>query len=100
VAEVIAEALTEPLEPLEDTPVPSTLITSEDLARKAEVWYPEWVPLEGKAAAEEGSGSGNGNGKNNMGVAQRRLSNGMRVNMISMGDEPQRASVRLYVPGA
>ena len=34
-----------------------------------------------------------------MGIVQRKLNNGMRVNMVSMGDEPQRVSVRLYVPG-
>ena len=34
-----------------------------------------------------------------MGIVQRKLSNGMRVNMVSMGDEPQKVSVRLYVPG-
>ena len=38
-------------------------------------------------------------GKNSMGVVQRKLNNGMRVNMVSIKDEPQRASVRLYVPG-
>ena len=32
-------------------------------------------------------------------MEQKRLANGIRVNMISMADEPQRASVRLYVPG-
>ena len=34
-----------------------------------------------------------------MGVVQKQLSNGVKVNMVSMGDEPQRAAVRLYVPG-
>ena len=34
-----------------------------------------------------------------MGIVQRKLNNGMRVNMVSMGDEPQRVSVRMYVPG-
>ena len=34
-----------------------------------------------------------------MGIVQRKLNNGMRVNMVSMGDEPQKVSVRLYVPG-
>lgn len=34
-----------------------------------------------------------------MGIVQRKLQNGLRVNMVSMGDEPQRVSVRLYVPG-
>ena len=38
-------------------------------------------------------------GKNDMGIVQRKLQNGLRVNMVSMGDEPQRVSVRLYVPG-
>jgi hypothetical protein len=34
-----------------------------------------------------------------MGVVQRQLSNGMRVNLMSLDSEPQRASMRLYVPG-
>ena len=33
------------------------------------------------------------------GTVQRRLSNGLRVNMVSMAAEPQRVAVRLFVPG-
>ena len=92
VAQAVREALSEPLEPLPDTVVPETLISAEELEAKAQITVPAWVPLEGKGAAP-------GNGKNNYGVEQRRLSNGLRVNLVSMGAEPQRAHLRLYVPG-
>ena len=90
IAEAMLEALAEPLEPLLDTPVPDTLITPEELQAKAAITPPQWAPLEGKAAKE---------GKNRLGVVQRRLSNGLRVNLMSLDAEPQRANVRLYVPG-
>jgi len=90
VAEVIAEALKIPLEPLEDTKVPDTLLTDEEMLAKAKITKPVWVPLEGKAAKEP---------KNNIGIVQKRLGNGLRVNVMSMNAEPQRVSVRLFVPG-
>ena len=100
VAEAIASALTEELEPLLDTDVPDTLVTPEQLAAKAQITPPAWAPLEGKArdAAEEEAAAGRSSARA-LGVEQRRLTNGVRVNMVSMEDEPQRASVRLYVPG-
>lgn len=90
VAEVIAEALKIPLEPLEDTKVPDTLLTDEEMMAKAKITPPIWVPLEGKAAKEP---------KNNFGIVQKRLANGLKVNLMSMNAEPQRVSVRLFVPG-
>ena len=53
VAEVIGSALTEELEPLQDTAVPDTLITPEQLAAKTKITPPAWTPLEGKARASE-----------------------------------------------
>lgn len=92
VADAIQEALLETLEPLPDTVVPDTLIPVEELEAKAKLTPPMWVPTQGKGAAD-------GNGKNPLGIEQRRLANGLRVNLVSMPAEPQRACVRLYVPG-
>jgi hypothetical protein len=85
-----------PVEPCEDTPVPDTLITTEELRAKAMAMPPQWQKLEGKAAEEMGEVLV---GKSSVGPIQRRLSNGLRVNLMSMDAEPQRAAVRLYVPG-
>lgn len=90
VAAVIADALSLPLEALEDQAVPDTLITKEEIRAKIAANPPSWVPLDGKAAAAPAT---------KLNVLQKRLSNGLRVNMFSMSEEPQRASVRLYVPG-
>lgn len=86
----ILEALAEPLEPPADTTVPMTLITAEQLDAKAATFPPQWIPIEEKSAKES---------KNNLGVVQKRLSNGIRVNLKSLSTEPQRANIRLYVPG-
>jgi hypothetical protein len=43
VAEVIKEALSLPVEPLEETLVPSTLITKDELNEKISKTNPEWV---------------------------------------------------------
>ena len=48
VAEVILDALTVELEPMEDCIVPATLITPEALAIKASFTRPAFVPLDGK----------------------------------------------------
>eukprot|EP01038_Epipyxis_sp_PR26KG_P008162 gene8162-11046_t len=86
----IIEAIAIPVEPIKDSIVPDTLITPEQLRVKAKKNPPAWSYLEKKAASEP---------KNNLGVIQKRLMNGIRVNLISQSGEPQRASVRLYVPG-
>ena len=81
------------IEPLEETEVPDTLLTREQLLSKAAAYEPAFVPLEGKGAT-----IGNNN-ENKMGVVQRQCSNGVKVNLMSMSDEPQRAGIRMYVPG-
>lgn len=90
IASAVKEAMEEPLEPLEDTIVPNTLLTKEQMDEKARITLPQFVPLQGKALRET---------QNNLGVVQRQLNNGIKVNIISMDTEPQRASLRLYVPG-
>lgn len=90
VTNVILEALTEQLEPPEETDVPITLITEEEIEAKVRAYPPELVPLEGKAAKEP---------SNNVGVVQKRLSNGIKLNLKSLNTEPQRANFRLYIPG-
>lgn len=92
VTDAMLEALAEPIEPLHDLIVPETLLDDEVMETKAKLTKPAWVPVQGKGAAA-------GNGKNSMGVVQRRLSNGLRVNLLSLDVEPQRACVRVYVPG-
>jgi hypothetical protein len=80
------------LTPPIDSVVPDTLITTEQLQVKLSNTKPSFVePLTGKID-EEGS-------KNNLGIVLKKLSNGIRVNLISQNGEPQRANVRLYVPG-
>lgn len=55
VAEVIAEAMTIDLVPLEDTIVPDTLITPEQLAVKVAATRPAFVPLDGKVRYHKNS---------------------------------------------
>ena len=58
---------------------------------------PMWVPLDEKV-----SGLKNDSPlivASPIGTVQRKLSNGVRVNLMSMSGESQRVSVRLYVPG-
>lgn len=95
ILEAIEEALEESvnIQPLEETEVPDTLLTREQLQAKAAVCKPAFVALAGKGAAV-----GNNN-KNKMGVVQRQCSNGVKVNLFSMNDEPQKAGIRMYVPG-
>lgn len=90
VVKVILEALKEEIEPPLETIVPGTLITKEEIIQKAELFPPSWVPLESKAQRDA---------KNSLGVVQKRLSNGIKINLKSLDSEPQRASIRLYVPG-
>ena len=84
VADVISEALKEDLVALENTLVPDTLLTEADLRNKTNGVKPAWAMVEPRTS---------------LGVLQRTLSNGMKVNMHTLRSEPQRASVRVYVPG-
>lgn len=60
VVDVLVQALQVPLEPLDETPVPSTLVTREELQEKLLRTQPTWVPLTGKAlAAATGSSATN-----------------------------------------
>lgn len=90
IADAVREALSLELEPLLDSPVPDTLIPAEVLQEKILQTSPAWVPLDGKAFRDA---------NNKIGVVQKKLNNGIRVNLKSLDTEPQRAAVRLYVPG-
>eukprot|EP01035_Chromulina_nebulosa_P019847 gene19847-25796_t len=90
VTRVIVEALSELVSPPEETIVPDTLITEGELREKVDRFPPQWVPLDGKASKFS---------RNDLGVVQRRLSNGIKVNLKSLSAEPQKANIRLYVPG-
>ena len=87
----IAEGLKEPIDPIEEVTVPSTLIKEEEMKKKLSAAKPSWIPP--RPEVEIAS-------KNNpFGIAQRMLNNGIRVNMVTVKAEPQRVAVRLYVPG-
>lgn len=92
IASAVEEAMQEPLEALEDSVVPSTLISKELLQEKVKITRPQWVPLDGKALKDKQAAQ-------NLGIVQRKLTNGIKVNMLSLNTEPQRAVLRLYVPG-
>jgi len=92
IASAVEEAMQEPLEPLEDSIVPSTLIPKDLLQEKVKITRPQWMPLDGKALKDKQAAQ-------NLGIVQRKLTNGIKVNMLSLNTEPQRAVLRLYVPG-
>jgi len=108
---VIFEALNIPLEPLKEIGVPKTLISTEELNTKVAVENPVWVNNDSGPKILPGVGLGKSIAKYSIvalewnkravsaGIEQLKLSNGIRVNLIAVGGEPQRASVRLYVPG-
>jgi predicted Zn-dependent peptidase len=87
---VVNEALLSPLEPLLDMSVPCTLLSGKQVAEKLQANPPRWSTLEGKALNEV---------NNKVNVIQKRLENGIRVNFKHLEDEPNRVSVRMYVPG-
>ena len=105
VAAVVEEALLQPVEPPVDTIVPDTLLTNKQLLEKARITPPSFAPLRGKAAVESANANKNTVKKENVytdskiGVVQRQLSNGIKVNMKYLSDEPQRVSMRMYIPG-
>lgn len=89
-SKVVMDALLVPLEPLEDLMVPKTLLSGAQLAEKRKENPPRWTVLDGKAIKEV---------KNKVGVVQKKLENGIRINMKQLEDEPQRVHVRMYIPG-
>lgn len=112
IQKVILDALQMPLQPREETEVPTTLITEEELQERVRATSPSWLENKGSnIAAQAGIGLGNfakfyenslkqwQETAANAGIMQRQLSNGMSVNLVSIGGEPQRANVRLYIPG-
>lgn len=51
IASAVEEAMVHPLEPLEDTVVPDTLLTMEQLQEKARANPPQFVPLQGSCSS-------------------------------------------------
>jgi hypothetical protein len=86
VAKTVIEALRDPLEPPIDTAVPKTLVPEEQLQAKVQITQPKWT------ASESMNGLG-------IDIVQKKLSNGLAVNLVSLNAEPNRANMRLYVPG-
>ena len=108
ITRLITEALSEPLDPLDEIEVPKTLIPPQVLKEKMEAAKPAFVepaPLQVGASlgpatkVYEDSAADWKMRANKAGIQQLALNNGMRVNIVPIGGEPQRASVRLYVPG-
>ena len=110
----VEEALALPLQPLADTLVPHTLLTIEQLTEKARKHPPAFLspdgvrshPLTGNALTPQKAnlmgflvGDATEGGGKLLGVTQRVLSNGMRVNLKPMDTEPQRVSMRMHIPG-
>jgi hypothetical protein len=114
----IGEALAHPLEPLQDTAVPDTLLTADQMRVKTRAFPPAFVPLKSLKSDAAGSGGASisssgvsglfglrgartvgGDSGNALGVVQRELSNGMRVSLKTFDAEPQKVSMRLFVPG-
>jgi predicted Zn-dependent peptidase len=84
VADVISAALEQPLEAMANLLVPDTLLSEETIRNKMKGAVPTWIAIEPRTTT---------------GVVQRTLSNGLRVNLHSLKTEPQKANVRVYVPG-
>jgi len=80
-----------------DVAIPEALVPQEDIEQLLEQQAPHYVPLDGskplagwKPAQPDASTGG---------VAQRRLSNGFRLNWRRSGHEPAGASLTLCTPG-
>eukprot|EP00607_Mallomonas_marina_P007369 CAMPEP_0182419444 /NCGR_PEP_ID=MMETSP1167-20130531/3899_1 /TAXON_ID=2988 /ORGANISM="Mallomonas Sp, Strain CCMP3275" /LENGTH=1078 /DNA_ID=CAMNT_0024594381 /DNA_START=315 /DNA_END=3551 /DNA_ORIENTATION=+ len=94
VLSVIEEAMSLSLSPPVNTEVPLSLISRSELTQRMARTKPAWVDLDGKAAETHEIESAK-----RLGVIQRKLNNGIKVNIKSLAAEPQRVSVRMYVPG-
>ncbi|CAM9843317.1 unnamed protein product [Pylaiella littoralis] len=87
-----------------DVEVPQSFFTSSELERLVEETKPEWVPASEYFAPEDGTpGKIDGGGlfveEPETGTRLRRLSNGIRVNVVKQEHESQRGQVRLTLPG-
>lgn len=97
---VVTNALTAAIEPIEETKVPDTLLDDSYINDKQKFFQPRFVPLEGKASLRENpSNKNNQNNVQAIAVTQKRLANGIKVNLKSLGTEPQELHMRVYVPG-
>ena len=92
-AELVAavrEVLEEAVEPPQETAVPERILADEEVQRKVDALRPHWLepnpnPSKPTVSRED--------------LAQRTLSNGLRVNLKSLVEESQEVRVRLFVPG-
>jgi hypothetical protein len=129
VQEVLREALGESgevLGPLEDTIVPTTLISAAALQDKVREHQPRFVegsqhlhqyPHQQRGVINGGGGGGSvsdevssnsyletiknaeSSGVSELGIVQRELNNGIKLNLKSMDSEPHKISMRLFIPG-
>eukprot|EP00903_Cladosiphon_okamuranus_P006624 g6470.t1 len=89
-----------------DVEVPESFFTAEELETLVEETKPEWVPASSYFSAEDQEGSAGKVGRGGLfveepatGVRLRRLSNGVRVNVVKQEHESQRGQVRVTLPG-
>jgi len=114
VADAVLTALQTPLDPIIDTFVPKTLIPDTMLQEKVQLLPntpPRFVTNLADIVPHVTSTSTltkvekvevkteNDATRRALGITQRRLQNGVKVNFKSLGTEPQRISLRMYLPG-
>lgn len=101
ILKVVVEAVQAEVEPLQDTPVPKTLLTPKYVQDKLQAMQPHWVSLAASQSHEQAQqivDKREVTDEESV-IVQRQLSNGLKVNLVSNPNEPQRLQMRLYVPG-
>eukprot|EP00293_Proteomonas_sulcata_P011156 CAMPEP_0184289098 /NCGR_PEP_ID=MMETSP1049-20130417/1555_1 /TAXON_ID=77928 /ORGANISM="Proteomonas sulcata, Strain CCMP704" /LENGTH=788 /DNA_ID=CAMNT_0026595753 /DNA_START=1 /DNA_END=2369 /DNA_ORIENTATION=- len=84
--EVLTEAAAQPVESMEDIQVPKSLISDEKMAKMLEEHKPTF------------EASKSTNGEEGLGIAQRELQNGIKINYKVSPAESQRGYLRVTVP--
>ncbi|CAM9586417.1 unnamed protein product [Ectocarpus sp. 12 AP-2014] len=87
-----------------DVEVPQSFFTGRELEALMDETKPEWVPASEYFSAEDGAAGKIGKGglfveEPATGTRLRRLSNGIRVNVVKQEHESQRGQVRVTLPG-
>ncbi len=99
VAQVIAEVLLEELTPVQDTPVPPTLLPDELIQNRLEKAKVDWVESTGESDIESVKPLLSPTASNSLPVKVKQLSNGIKVNIMQFNEEPQSVGVRAVIRG-